>query len=146
MSESNSHISSKKKQGDSKTSPKADSKAKPELKPFNEFINDDFIPGLSKELVDMGIEPDKLLLERGKRPVTGDTCWMVLGEIDGGRRFWLCFNSDKITSDKTLAIAERGSVPSVLESFLIDEKKTTCALLISRLLQRLNGQKWLGAN
>ena len=29
---------------------------------------------------------------------------------------------------------------------LTDEKKITLALLISRLLQRLNGQKWLGAN
>ena len=71
---------------------------------------------------------------------------MVIGELSNGRRFWLCFDTNKISSNKTVAIAEQGTDPSVLESFLIDERKTTKALLISRLLQRLNGQKWLGAN
>jgi hypothetical protein len=33
-----------------------------------------------------------------------------------------------------------------LESFLIDEKRMSLPLLVSRLLQRLNGQKWLGRN
>ena len=61
-------------------------------------------------------------------------------------RFWMCFTSDSISSAKTIALAEAGSEPSLLESFLIDEKKMTQALLVSRLVQRLNGQKWLGAN
>jgi hypothetical protein len=34
----------------------------------------------------------------------------------------------------------------LLESFLIDEKRITLALLVSRTVQRLNGQKWLGPN
>ena len=128
------------------TKPIEEPPKKPELKPFNQFIVEDLIPNLSKALADMGFPPNKLVLENGNRPVTGDQCWMVIGEIAQDRCFWLCFDTDKITSNKTVAISERGSIPTVLESFLIDEKKTTCALLISRLLQRLNGQKWLGAN
>jgi hypothetical protein len=79
-------------------------------------------------------------------PVVGSTCWMVIGTLPGDRRFWLCFTSDSISSPKTIAVAEAGAEPSLLESFLIDEKKMTLALLVSRLVQRLNGQKWLGAN
>jgi hypothetical protein len=45
-----------------------------------------------------------------------------------------------------VSLAEPGSSPTVLESFLIDEKKMSLALLVSRLVQRLNGQKWLGPN
>jgi hypothetical protein len=69
-----------------------------------------------------------------------------VGSLPGERRFWLCFTAADIGSAKTIAIAEAGSEPSLLESFLIDEKKMTLALLVSRLVQRLNGQKWLGPN
>ncbi|NBV69683.1 MAG: DUF2996 domain-containing protein, partial [Synechococcaceae bacterium WB4_2_0805] len=72
--------------------------------------------------------------------------WQVAGELPGGRRFWLCFLSNNIQAAKTIALAEAGADPSLLESFLIDEKKTTLALLVSRTVQRLNGQKWLGPN
>ena len=71
---------------------------------------------------------------------------MVYCELENDRKFWLCFNNELITSDKTILLAESDSDPSIVESFLIDEKKTTLALLISRVLQRLNGQKWIGAN
>ncbi|NCV92459.1 MAG: DUF2996 domain-containing protein, partial [Synechococcaceae bacterium WB7_3xG_012] len=67
-------------------------------------------------------------------------------ELPQGRRFWLCFTDEAISSAKTIAVAEASAEPSLLESFLIDEKKMTLALLVSRLVQRLNGQKWLGAN
>ena len=119
---------------------------KPELKQFNQFINEDFIPGLAKALKIKGIEPVRIELKNGDRPVTGDECWMVVGELSKERCFWVCFNTDKIISPKTIALTENGSNPTVLESFLIDEKKITCALLISRTMQRLNGQKWLGNN
>jgi hypothetical protein len=79
-------------------------------------------------------------------PVVASPCWMVVGELPGGRRFWLCFTSEDINAAKTVAVAEAGAEPSLLESFLIDEKKITQALLVSRLVQRLNGQKWLGPN
>ena len=67
-------------------------------------------------------------------------------ELSYERKFWLCFNKELITSDKTFLLAESNTPPSIVESFLIDEKKTTLPLLISRVLQRLNGQKWIGSN
>ena len=83
---------------------------------------------------------------KGIRPVVGGECWMVYCQLNEQRRFWLCFNKEIITSDKTILLAESDSKPSIVESFLIDEKKTTLPLLISRVLQRLNGQKWIGNN
>ena len=119
---------------------------KPEEKPFNEFITDELLPGIAKALEGHGINKPRLHLEKSDRPVVGGQCWLIVGELPLGRRFWLCFTKDQISSAKTIAIAEPGTEPSILESFLIDEKKITKSLLISRLLQRLNGQKWLGAN
>ena len=117
-----------------------------EDKPFEEFISMHFIPGLKLSIEKKGISVRNIKLIEGKRPVVGGNCWMVFCEISQQRRFWLCFNKEVITSDKTILLAESNSDPSIVESFLIDEKKTTLALLISRVLQRLNGQKWIGAN
>ena len=117
-----------------------------EEKPFNEFITNYLIPGLKSSIEEKGKAVNEIKLIEGKRPVVGGNCWMVFCEISEQRRFWLCFNKEIITSDKTILLAESNSEPSIVESFLIDEKKTTLALLISRVLQRLNGQKWIGAN
>ena len=117
-----------------------------EDKPFNEFITQYFIPGLKKSILDKGIEVIEIELIQGDRPVVGGLCWMVLCKLAEDRKFWLCFNKETITSDKTILLAESNSDPSIVESFLIDEKKTTLPLLISRVLQRLNGQKWIGVN
>ena len=117
-----------------------------EDKPFDEFINNHFIPSLKKSIEEKGTIVSDIQLIKGKRPVVGGSCWMVFCEMSQQRKFWLCFNKDMITSDKTILLAESNSEPSIVESFLIDEKKTTLPLLISRVLQRLNGQKWIGAN
>ena len=117
-----------------------------EDKPFNEFINNYFIPGLAKSIVKKGAEIKDVKLIQGDRPVVGGRCWMIFCEFTNDRKFWLCFNKETITSDKTILLAESNSEPSIVESFLIDEKKTTLPLLISRVLQRLNGQKWFGHN
>jgi len=119
---------------------------KPEDKPFKQFISEEFLPKLDSALIEIGIAPITLQFEKGERPVVGGECWMVIGELPAGRKFWLSFSNEQISSPKTISLAESGSEPSLLESFLIDERKTTLALLISRLIQRLNGQKWLGAN
>lgn len=121
-------------------------KPKPEDKPFVEFIQDDLIPSLSNALSSNHQITASINLIEGERPVVGGQCWMVTGELPGGRRFWVSFESDSIKSGKTIALAESGTEPSMLESFLIDEKRINLALLQSRLLQRLNGQKWLGGN
>tara|TARA_Y100001968_G_C19376935_1_gene728164 strand:+ start:223 stop:678 length:456 start_codon:yes stop_codon:yes gene_type:complete len=117
-----------------------------EDKPFNEFINNHFVPGLEKSIREKGLDVNTIKLIKGNRPVVGDICWMVYCELSGERKFWLCFNNELITSDKTILLAESNSEPSIVESFLIDEKKTTLPLLISRVIQRLNGQKWFGGN
>ena len=117
-----------------------------EDKPFDEFVRNHLIPGLKTSIEDKGAIVNEIKLIDGTRPVVGGKCWMVFCEISDQRRFWLCFNKEIITSDKTILLAESNSQPSIVESFLIDEKKTTLALLISRVLQRLNGQKWIGVN
>ena len=117
-----------------------------EDKPFNEFVGKHLIPGLRSSIEEKGVLVSEIKLIEGNRPVVGGKCSMVFCELSDQRRFWLCFNKEIITSDKTILLAESNSEPSIVESFLIDEKKTTLALLISRLLQRLNGQKWIGAN
>tara|TARA_Y100001968_G_scaffold248961_1_gene233627 strand:- start:179 stop:634 length:456 start_codon:yes stop_codon:yes gene_type:complete len=117
-----------------------------EDKPFEEFISNYFIPGLKKSIVEKGAYVNEIKLVHGSRPVVGGKCWMVFCELDYDRKVWLCFNTNKITSDKTILLAESNTEPSIVESFLIDEKKITLPLLISRVLQRLNGQKWIGSN
>ena len=117
-----------------------------EDKPFKEFISNYLIPGLKTSIEDKGTVVNEIKLIEGIRPVVGGNCWMVFCEMSEQRKFWLCFNKDLITSDKTILLAESNSDPSIVESFLIDEKKTTLPLLISRVLQRLNGQKWVGVN
>ena len=119
---------------------------KVEDKPFLEFINEHLIPLIRSSLNNKGIEVISLTLSHSIRPVIEDKCWVLYGEIDNSRKFWLCFNTDKITSNKTITLAESGSEPSLIESFLIDERKITLKLILSRLLQRLNGQKWIGPN
>jgi hypothetical protein len=109
-------------------------------------VPDLLLPALAKECLSYGGPAPELSLQQGAMPVVGSDCWMVKGELPGGRRFWLSFTSADIQSAKTVALAEAGAEPSLLESFLIDERKMTLALLVSRLVQRLNGQKWLGPN
>jgi hypothetical protein len=119
----------------------------PEDKPFNEFVPQLLLPALAKECQAYGGPAPSLVFEEGPMPVVGGNCWMVKGDLPGERRFWLCFATPELGAIKTIALAEGGSsVPSLLESFLIDEKKMTLALIVSRLVQRLNGQKWLGPN
>ncbi|MCU0528237.1 MAG: DUF2996 domain-containing protein [Cyanobium sp. Prado107] len=118
----------------------------PEDAPFSTFIPDSLLPALAKEIRSYGGPEPQLRFEQGSMPVVGGSCWMVAGELPGERRFWLCFTAEDIGSAKAVALAESGSEPSLLEPFLSDEKKMSQALLVSRLVQRLNGQKWLGPN
>ncbi len=131
---------------DQPTNSTIDKPKKIEDKPFNNFITEDFLPALQTEFKKLNIEILQQIFKKGVRPVIGGECWVIHIEISGNRKLWLCFSSDKITSSKHIALAEGGSEPSLLESFLIDERKITLPLLLSRLLQRLNGQKWLGKN
>tara|TARA_B100000214_G_C23807426_1_gene553332 strand:+ start:233 stop:784 length:552 start_codon:yes stop_codon:yes gene_type:complete len=135
------------KKADKDNSPKKPVKPpKIEDKPFEEFITKHLLPDLKSSIESKGILVNDIKLIEGQRPVVGGNCWMVFCQISEQRRFWLCFNKNSITSDKTFLLADSNADPSIVESFLIDEKKTTLPLLISRVLQRLNGQKWIGVN
>ena len=118
----------------------------PEEQPFGQFVPNLLLPALAKEIQAYGGAAVELGFEQGPMPVVGSPCSLVKGTFAGGRRFWLCFTAEDIGSTKTIALAEAGAEASLLESFLIDEKKMTLALLVSRVVSRLNGQKWLGAN
>ena len=131
--------------GDAKPAAKAKPPA-PEDQPFERFVPDLLLPAIAAECRTYGGPAPELNFRKGPMPVVGSECWMVEGQLPEARRFWLCFTSPDIQSSKTVALAEAGAEPSLLESFLIDERKMTLALLVSRLVQRLNGQKWLGPN
>lgn len=130
---------------ESKPEPKPKQEA-PEDQPFERFIPDLLLPAIAKECQSYGGPAPELTFHQGPMPVVGSDCWMVEGSLPQQRRFWLCFTRPDIQAAKTVALAEAGAEPSLLESFLIDERKMTLALLVSRLVQRLNGQKWLGPN
>ena len=131
-------------------SAKTTSKPKKELpvekKPFQEFINIHLIPSLIQEINQRGLEVNNINLENTNRPIAGDKCWVINCEIKDTCNFWLSFEKDDISSLKSISLSKPNQQPSIIESFLIDEKRITLKLIISRVLQRLNGQKLIGVN
>ena len=117
-----------------------------EKKPFQEFINIHLIPSLIEEINQRGLEVNNINLENTNRPIAGDKCWVVNCEIKDTCNFWLSFEKDDISSLKSISLSKPNQQPSIIESFLIDEKRITLKLIISRVLQRLNGQKLIGVN
>ena len=117
-----------------------------EKKPFLEFVNDYLIPEIKNEFKQKGKEVNKINLQKTHRPIAEDICWVIYCEINDTCNFWLSFERDDITSLKSFSLCKNYEKPSIIESFLIDEKKITLKLIISRILQRLNGQKLIGAN
>ena len=132
------------------TSPKIIPKQKKELpiekKPFQEFINIHLIPELIEEISHRGYEVNNIDLKNTNRPIAGDKCWVISCEIKNTCNFWLSFEKDDISSLKSISLSKPNQEPSIIESFLIDEKRITLKLIISRVLQRLNGQKLIGVN
>ena len=117
-----------------------------EKKPFKEFINNHLLPSLINEFKQRGFEINEINLENTFRPIAGDKCWVIYCEIKTICKFWLSFEKDDISSLKSISLCTSNQEPSVIESFLIDEKRITLQLIISRILQRLNGQKLIGIN
>ena len=115
-------------------------------KPFNEFVNEHLLPSIIHELNKRGLEVNDINLKNTMRPIAGDKCWVVFCEIKDICNFWLSFEKDDISSLKSISLCKSNQKPSVIESFLIDEKRITLKLIISRILQRLNGQKLIGIN
>jgi len=117
-----------------------------EKKPFQEFINIHLIPALKEEINNRGLEINNINLTNTNRPIAGDKCWVINCEIKDTCNFWLSFEKDDISSLKSISLSKPNQKPSIIESFLIDEKRITLKLIISRVLQRLNGQKLIGVN
>ncbi|MGJ5633023.1 DUF2996 domain-containing protein [Nostoc sp. CALU 1950] len=122
-----------------------------EDKPFVEFIEQDYLPALQKAIAQQGVQDLQVSFAKQKVPITGfesaQECWQIIGswkEI-GLRQFNLYFPEEDIQGKKGFSCNE-GKKPSTLESFLIDERKITLDLLVFGLVQRLDGQKWLGIN
>ncbi len=117
-----------------------------EKKPFQEFINLHLIPTLVEEINQRGFGINYINLKNTNRPIAGDKCWVINCEIKETCSFWLSFEKEDISSLKSISLSKPNQEPSIIESFLIDEKRITLKLIISRILQRLNGQKLLGVN
>ncbi|MBC6418686.1 MAG: DUF2996 domain-containing protein [Prochloron sp. SP5CPC1] len=133
------------------TKPKAKAKTakakKPKLedKPFVEFIQEHFIPGLQKAFTSQGIGDMKLAFSQEK--LGEEECWQVMGNWPkGDRQFNLYFLEESIQGKKAFSCATNGGKPSTIESFMIDERRVTLDLIVLYTLQRLNGQKWLARN
>ena len=146
----NNSVSKLEKKNDSEPPDKSFPKQKKELpiekKPFQEFINIHLIPALIDEINQRGLEVDNINLINTNRPIAGDKCWVINCEIKDTCSFWLSFEKEDISSLKSISLSKPNQKPSIIESFLIDEKRITLKLIISRVMQRLNGQKLLGVN
>ena len=129
-----------------KTIPKPKKEIPIEKKPFQEFINIHLIPALTEEINQRGLEINNINLKNTNRPIAGDKCWVINCEINQTCNFWLSFEKEDITSLKSISLSKPNQKPSIIESFLIDEKRITLKLIISRVMQRLNGQKLIGVN
>jgi hypothetical protein len=146
--------------GDAADGEKPAAKAKKEKppaledKPFADFVQQDYLPALKEGLAKQGIQNAELNFEKQKILVPGFStapeCWQIIGRWNSGekqpRQFNIYFISDNIQGQKAFSYSESGGKPSTLESFLIDERRVTLALLVSGALQRLNAQKWLVRN
>ena len=129
-----------------KTIPQIKKELPIEKKPFQEFINIHLIPALTEEIKQRGLEIININLNNTNRPIAGDKCWVICCEIKNTCTFWLSFEKEDISSLKSISLSKPNQKPSIIESFLIDEKRITLKLIISRVLQRLNGQKLIGDN
>ncbi|MDZ7958442.1 MAG: DUF2996 domain-containing protein [Aulosira sp. DedQUE10] len=121
-----------------------------EDKPFVEFIQEYYLPAVQTAITQQGVPDLQLSFAKQKLSITGfesgEECYQLIGSWQNGlRQFNLYFPDEDIQGKKGFSCNE-GKKPSTLESFLIDERKITLDLLVYGLVQRLNGQKWLGRN
>lgn len=120
-----------------------------EDKPFTEFMQQDFTPALSKAFSNIGIDDVKLTFVQDKLPLQGinstEKYWQIQGTWSN-RQFSLYFLDEDIQGRKAFSCGINNNAPSLIESFMIDERKVTLDLMVLYTLQRLNGQKWLTRN
>ncbi|MEO0407099.1 MAG: DUF2996 domain-containing protein [Cyanobacteria bacterium P01_A01_bin.135] len=132
-----------------KAAAKKKKKEKLEDKPFNEFMTEHFVPNLKETLENQDISDLELSFEEAPIPIQGygdEQFWQVIGRWGDGGQFRLIFQKEDITGPKFYTAANPGSSPTLLESFMIDERRVNLDLMVFYVVQRLNGQKWLGGN
>ena len=144
--------------GDKKPAkPAAKKKEKPpklEDKPFEEFMEQHYLPSLKAAMEKEGV--DNLELAFAKQPIevkgqnNTEPYWQVQGQweepVEGSRQFNIGFIEESITGQKVFTLAANGAQPSTIEQFMGDERRITLDLMVGYTLQRLNGQKWLTRN
>ena len=140
------------KKATAKPAAKKAKKEKIEDKPFQNFINDDFVPALKSAFKDEGVEDIELSFTNESLPaLTGanasNKCWQIIGNWKStNRKFNLYFLDENIKGQKAFSYSIYGKAPSTIESFMIDEKRVTLGLMVMYTIQRLNSQKWLTGN
>jgi len=125
-----------------------------EDKPFNEFMEQHYLPSLKEAMAKEGI--DELSLEFAKRKIEvmgqsdNDDYWQVQGAWEaageGQRQFNIAFLDEDIKGQKVFTLTANGAKPSTIEQFMGDERRITLGLMVLYTIQRLNGQKWLTRN
>ena len=125
-----------------------------EDKPFNEFMEQHYLPSLKEAMAKEGI--DELSLEFAKRKIEvmgqndAEPYWQVQGAWEeageGQRQFNIAFIEEDIKGQKVFTLTANGAKPSTIEQFMGDERRITLDLLVGYTVQRLNGQKWLTRN
>jgi hypothetical protein len=125
-------------------------KAKPpalEEKPFNEYILNHFLPALEASFAKQNITGITLEFVEAPIPYSDQTCWQVVGNWpEKNRQFNVYYIDGNLNGQKAFTVSTHGIKPSILESFMIDEKKVNLDLMVLFVLKRLNGQKWLTEN
>ena len=121
-----------------------------EDKPLAQFAQEHLLPQLAKALEKEGITQAKLSFEKqpimlSKNPLN-DSCSQLIGQFNNGHQFNIYFLDENLNGKKYFSYTRGGGQASTLESFMIDERKTTLDILVLYILQRLNAQKWLSKN
>lgn len=153
----------KAKAADQSASAKAPAKSKPaakakkekppkvEDKPFDEFIQQHYLPQVTSALKEEGLADIELSFTQKPFEVVGaadsEPYWQVIGQWDSGQRqFQIGFLDEDIKGQKIFSYSDSGAKPSTIEQFMGDERRITLELLVMYTVQRLNGQKWLTRN
>ncbi|MGB3571897.1 MAG: DUF2996 domain-containing protein [Phormidesmis sp.] len=137
--------------------PAAKKKEKPpklEDKPFNEFIEQHYLPSLKEAMAKVGVDDLSLEFAKRKLEVMGqsdsDDYWQVQGQweeaSEGKHQFNIAFIDEDISGQKVFTLTANDALPSTIEQFMGDERRITLDLMVLYTVQRLNGQKWLTRN
>ncbi|MGB0562785.1 MAG: DUF2996 domain-containing protein [Spirulinaceae cyanobacterium] len=123
----------------------------PEEKPLPEFMEQHFLPALQDAFAEVGLTDMNLSFSQKSIPVLGlpadGSCWQVEGQWRGGdRQFNLYYFDETIKGNKGFSCTTSGQPASILESFMIDERRVNLDLMVMYTLQRLNSEKWIGGN